>query len=153
MLHQCSHDPCWCDLRGEKLLWPWGRWDGCLRKSSVAAQASLALWAGRICATGAGKGAPKLPTAVLPQRGRSSTAVEPRPWEPLSPWSSLPEAAVPPPTPGPSAGSCPLPCPASPSLRDAWPFPCLSTGPGYRTSQKQHTFPTLLKTAKAVDAI
>ena len=103
---------------------------------------------------GAGKD-PQLPTVVLPQWGRASTTVEPSSWEPLSHRSSLRKAAVPPQRRGwgPSAGSCPLPCPGSPSLWDAWPFPCLSAGPGYRTSQKQHTFPTLLKMAKTVYAI
>lgn len=54
---------------------------------------------------------------------------------------------------GSSAGIWPLPCPGSLSPRVAWLFPPLSAGLGYRTSQKQHTFPTLLKMAKAAYAI
>lgn len=54
---------------------------------------------------------------------------------------------------GSSAGIWPLPCPGLLSPRVAWLFPPLSAGLGYCTSQKQHTFLTLLKTAKAAYAI
>lgn len=56
------------------------------------------------------------------------------------------------------AGAAPLGSVPSTVLQFTVPLgchiiPCLPSGPGYRMSQKQHTFPTLLKMAQTVDAV
>lgn len=56
------------------------------------------------------------------------------------------------------AGAAPLGSVPSTVLQFTVPLgchiiPCLPSGPGYCMSQKQHTFPTLLKMAQTVDAV
>lgn len=97
---------------------------------------------------------PQLPTTVFSERDQTSTTVEP------SSMGTLIPLVVP-------SGNCSSHpelgllhwdlsqalCSGSLSPWDARSFPCLPSGLGYRMSQKKHTFPTLLKTAKTVDAV
>lgn len=123
MLHQRSHDPRWCDLRGEKPLWPWGGSDGCLRKSSVAAQASLAPWAGRICATGAGKGAPSCPPLSSPSGVEPVPLWSPGRGNPCPPGRPFLRLSCPPQPQGPLLGA--VPCLALPRRPSGTPGPSL----------------------------